>query len=185
MRVHPLDKPVVLPNKYLRNASDEQLAAHYSRSMGDTAHDEAARDQVLHEMQRRDRMQERREATEERRWQRYTARRMQRAEAIDSAWLAAETGTKGVMLNQRGREAGVNERTLFTGPESRARKYASEELLNWWETHSRPTERFFQGEDTRIGYGHVYGVRKRITSEDPAWRDRYERIEHEWQEVAA
>jgi hypothetical protein len=36
--------------------------------------------------------------------------------------------TKGDRLNRRGREACIDERALFTGPESRARKYASEEL---------------------------------------------------------
>lgn len=119
MRAHPLDKPVVLPNKYLRYASDQQLADHYARAQGDTAAQEAARDQVLHEMQRRDQVQERREATEERRRARWTAARIQRAEAVEASWLTAEAGTRGNMLNRRGREAGVNERTLFTGPESR------------------------------------------------------------------
>jgi hypothetical protein len=145
MRVHPLDQPVVLPNKYLRYASDQQLADHYARAQGNTAAQEAARHQVLHEMQRRDQAQERREATEERRRIRYTARRTARGEAIETAWLAAQADTRGNMLDRRGREAGINERTLFTGPESRARKYASEELLNHWENHPRPTETFFSG----------------------------------------
>ena len=130
MRAHPENYPVVKRNRYLRHASDKDLAAFYERHQGDSPRDEAARDQVLAEAQRRDLAQERRERTEERRRQRYTARRMQRAEAVQEAWLAAESGTKGNILNRRGREAGVNERTLFTGPEARARKYASEELLN-------------------------------------------------------
>jgi hypothetical protein len=103
--------------------------------------------------------------SEERRRQRWAARKLARAEAVDAAWLAAEEGTKGNMLNRRGLEAGVNERTLFTGPESRARKYASEELLNWWETHPRPTEAYFEGRDTRMGYGTVR-VRSRMTTEE-------------------
>lgn len=78
------------------------------------------------------------------------------------------------MLNRRGREAGVNERTLFTGPESRARKYASEELLEYWEHHPRPTEAYFAGQDTRIGYLAGLSPRRRMTSEEQAWRDRYE-----------
>jgi hypothetical protein len=80
------------------------------------------------------------------------------------------------MLNRRGREAGVDERTLFTGPEARARKYASEELLTYWETHPRLTEAYFQGQDTRVGYGRAYGVLARVTSEEQEWRDRYDRI---------
>jgi hypothetical protein len=72
------------------------------------------------------------------------------------------------MLNRRGREARIDERTLFTGPEKRARAYASEELLNYWETHPRPTEAYFQGADTRIGYGTVTGVKRRMTPEEQA-----------------
>ena len=79
------------------------------------------------------------------------------------------------MLNRRGKEAGINERTLFTGPESRARKSASEELLSWWETHPRPTTAMFEGRDTRIGYATVRDPRSRMTTEEQAWRDRYER----------
>jgi hypothetical protein len=40
---------------------------------------------------------------------------------------------------------------LFTGPESRARRYASEELLNHWQMHPRPTAAFFAGKDTTSG----------------------------------
>jgi len=58
---------------------------------------------------------------------RKTARQAEVNRAID----AAEAGTNGYMLNRRGREAGISERSLFTGPEARAKKYASEDLLNW------------------------------------------------------
>jgi hypothetical protein len=66
--------------------------------------------------------------------------------------------------------------SAITAPESRARKYAGEELLKWWETHPRPTKAHFRGQDTRVGYGRVYGVRRRVTSEEQEWRDRYDRI---------
>jgi len=52
------------------------------------------RDQVIAEMQRRDVAQERREATEERRRQRWTARRLERAEAVEREWQQAETATR-------------------------------------------------------------------------------------------
>jgi hypothetical protein len=185
MRSHQLDRPVVLPNKYRRHASDQQLADHYARAQGDTAAQEAARDQVLHEMQRRDQAQERREATEERSRQRYTARRMERAEAIERGCQQAETATTGYMLNRRGEEAKVSVRSLFTGPEKRARAYTSDSLLEHWETHPRLTEVYWQGQDTRIGYGRVYGVRSRITSEEQAWRDRYDRVAWEIEQAAA
>lgn len=70
------------------------------------------------------------------------------------------------MLNRRGREAGVDPRSLFTGPESRVRKYASDELLAHWEYNRRPTEAYFSGADARIGYGRGIGVRRRIASEE-------------------
>jgi len=34
---------------------------------------------------------------------------------------------------------GIDERSLFTGPESRVRKYASPELIEWFASHPRPT----------------------------------------------
>jgi len=57
------------------------------------------------------------------------------------------------MLKRRGQDAGIYPRSLFTGPESRARKYASEELLAHSGWNPRPTEAYFSGADTRIGYG--------------------------------
>jgi hypothetical protein len=84
-------------------------------------------------------------------------RETERAAAVEAAWLAAENGTRGYMLNRRGRETGIYERSLFTGSEARAKKYASEELLNWWGKHPRPTEAHFGAQDTRIGYATVRG----------------------------
>ena len=51
----------------------------------------------------------------------------------------AEEETRGNLLNKAGRSAGINARTLFTGPESRARKYASDELLAYWHERGRMT----------------------------------------------
>jgi hypothetical protein len=140
LRAHPEGYPVAKRSKYLRHATDKEVFDFYGK-----AKDDRGREQALAEAQRRDVAQERREAAEERRRQRWTARKRARAAEVERLWLEAENATKGVMLNRRGREAGVNERTLFTGPESRARKYASEELLNWWEYHPRPTEAYFEG----------------------------------------
>jgi hypothetical protein len=63
--------------------------------------------------------------------------------------------------------------------ERRARARASEELLNHPETHPRPAEEYFRGQDTRVGY---LGVRHRLTSQQQAGRDWYERLEHEERE---
>ncbi|HEV2241798.1 MAG TPA: hypothetical protein VGR98_12210 [Streptosporangiaceae bacterium] len=177
-RPHPEHYPVVMPARYLRNATDDDLAEHYARCPEGRP---ACRDQVLAELNRRDVLDERRQARQRNRTQRWADRRALRDTELERSWLDAERATKGNMLNRRGREAGVDERSLFRGPESRARKYASEELLNYWEDHPRPTEAYFRGEDTRLGYA---GLRRRITSQEQAERDYYERLEDEERQSA-
>lgn len=172
-RPHPEHYPVVMPARYLRNASDADLAEHYQRC---PAGNEACRDQVLAELHRRDLRAERAEARRRARTQRWSDRRALRETEQERIYLEAEAATKGNMLNRRGREAGIDERTLFRGPESRVRKYGSEELLNYFEENPRPTEAYFRGEDTRVGY---LGVRRRLTSQEQRERDYYERLEYE------
>lgn len=62
---------------------------------------------------------------------------------------------RGELLNRRGRENHIDPYSLFLGPVSRARAYASEELLEWWTRHQRWTveeyERQWMGE--QIYYG--------------------------------
>ncbi len=150
-RVHPVNMPVILPNRLLRRASDNDLAEHFGQvSRQRTADETAAYWQILAEMERRDEQTERRAAAREAYQARVLGRRFERAEAVDHAWLAAENATKGNMLNKAGKAAGIDERSLFTGPESRARRYASEELLAHWESHPRPTARMHAGGDARV-----------------------------------
>ncbi|WP_433357720.1 Eco57I restriction-modification methylase domain-containing protein (plasmid) [Microtetraspora malaysiensis] len=52
-----------------------------------------------------------------------------------SQFLAADAATKGYLLNRAGKAAGIDARSLFQGSWERAKKYASDELLNWWEDH--------------------------------------------------
>ena len=54
-------------------------------------------------------------------------------------WRGAEAAMNGYMLNRTGRRESIDERSLFAGPESRVRKYASPELIGWFESHLRPT----------------------------------------------
>lgn len=175
--------PVTRRNAYLRHASDEDLAGYYSRHGADTPKDQRVRDQVLAEMQRRDVRQERRERAEERRRERWAANRQYRQSERERIFDDAEAATNGYMLNRRGQEAGVDPRSLFTGPETRARKYASEELLNYWEVNPRPTEAHFAGRDTRLGMAG-YGPRHRMTSEEQEWRDRYDRAAADFEAAA-
>jgi len=161
-RVHPANMPVILPSRLLRRASDEDLAEHYRRvSRGHTEQDREAEFQVLFEMERRDKLNaerraraERRAEIEQRRRDRWAADRASqqsdRAAIAEVSYLLAEEATRGNMLNKRGRALGVDERSLFTGPEARARAYASEELIEHWRTHPRPTAAMFQGKDTRV-----------------------------------
>ncbi|WP_406234943.1 hypothetical protein [Nocardia sp. NBC_01009] len=55
------------------------------------------------------------------------------------AWLDAEGSTNGYMLSKAGERAGVDPRDLWSMPEDRARKYASEELRGWWDENGRVT----------------------------------------------
>jgi hypothetical protein len=54
-------------------------------------------------------------------------------------WLRAETDLRGHLLSPRGRAAGVDPLTLFSGTAARARAYASEDLLRWWADNGRVT----------------------------------------------
>jgi hypothetical protein len=76
---------------------------------------------------------------------------------LEAAYDAAEDATRGYLLNERGRRAGVSARSLFMGPEVRARAYASEELLTWWEQHPRVTFAQFERAWHDGPYGHGWG----------------------------
>jgi minor capsid protein 2 len=54
-------------------------------------------------------------------------------------YIAAEDATRGHMLTPQGQAAGIDPHDLFTGPASRARKWASDELKEWWDEHGRIT----------------------------------------------
>lgn len=60
-------------------------------------------------------------------------------ETLYAQFNAAEEATNGAMLNARGREKKIDPFTLFMGNETRARAYASEELIEHWEKHPRIT----------------------------------------------
>ena len=170
-----------MPAHYLRRASDDQLDRHYHKcddAPGEVKA-ERCRAQVLGELNRRDIRDKRRADREEARQRRYSARRSLRETEAERIYLAADEATKGNMLNRRGREAGIDERSLLRGPESRVRKYGSEELLNYFEDNPRPTEAYFRGDDTRLGRT---GMRGRLTSVEQREREYYERLEHEERE---
>ncbi|MEV0115548.1 phage minor capsid protein [Streptomyces sp. NPDC050844] len=57
-------------------------------------------------------------------------------EHIYLQWLAAEDATRGNLLNRRARAAGVDPRSLFSGPSHVAYARASEDLIRFWAEES-------------------------------------------------
>lgn len=56
-----------------------------------------------------------------------------------AAYDRAVNDTNGALLNERGREKGIDAYDLFIGNETRARAYASPELLEHWDRYPRLT----------------------------------------------
>jgi hypothetical protein len=144
-RVHPKNYPVVLPDRLLRRASDEDLAQGYAKG------NERRRAQIMHEMERRDRAELEQRQRGRDRDARAFSRKLAHAEEVDRVWLEAEAATNGNMVNQRGRAKGITDRELMTASESTVRRYGSEELLNYFSEHNRPTAAHMRGRDTRLG----------------------------------
>jgi hypothetical protein len=144
-RVHPANLPVRLSRDYLRGLSERELERELGQYQNYSDSHERGFLQVIAELGRREDRAEHAETRKERARDR---RRRQNAEHRDEVyrqWLQAEAATRGVMLNKAGQRAGIDERSLFTGPESRVVKYASPELFEWFEEHGRPTRAAFLG----------------------------------------
>jgi hypothetical protein len=58
---------------------------------------------------------------------------------VDDAYNKALEATAGVLVNAAGREQHIDGYILFRGQQSFAMKYASEELLEYWEQNPRLT----------------------------------------------
>jgi hypothetical protein len=56
-----------------------------------------------------------------------------------SRYQAAEDATNGYMVNAAGRAAGASDSAFFTGSDAYVRKYATPELLEWFDLNGRPT----------------------------------------------
>lgn len=176
-QVHPDNLPVTLDRAYLRSLTPRELGSELASYVnyadqrkhgllqieaeidrrGDRAADEVARgyDAKVHAED------ETRETSAK--VARNARERRQRAEQewrdeVYRQWLHAEAATKGVMLNRAGERKGIDERTLFTGPEARVSRYASPELIEWFESHPRPTRASFLG-STQERRVHLSGRR--------------------------
>ncbi|WP_433067404.1 hypothetical protein [Dactylosporangium sp. CS-033363] len=57
----------------------------------------------------------------------------QYGEHVDLQYIVAERAIRGHMLSKAGQAAGVDPKSLFSGPANRFHKYASEELQRWFQ----------------------------------------------------
>lgn len=144
-RVHPDNFPVILPRGILHKANERELLNHLNRhgASGPKA-DQVAR-QVVGELDRRETSEKAARARRDRAKDRRASRDSEFRAYQESQWIAAEAQTRGVMLNRAGQAAHIDERSLFTGPESRVRKYASRELLDYFESNPRVSRAEFLG----------------------------------------
>ena len=148
-RVHPRNLPVKLDRAYLRDLSEREL----ERELGSYGRYADQRErgflQVVAEINRREESGRKTEARKERARAKYRREEQEYRDEVYRQWLTAEAATNGYMLNREGRRRDVDERSLFTGPESRVRKYASPELIEFFESHPRPTREIWFANPTR------------------------------------
>jgi len=64
--------------------------------------------------------------------------------ALEAHYYQAEEATNGNLVRHASRAAGVRALSLFSGPVEKAYKHASEELLEFWQHHPRPTLQDFE-----------------------------------------
>lgn len=74
----------------------------------------------------------------------WAAMRSEYGDYLEAHIAAAYDATNGVLLNARGRAAGVSEERLFLAGGSFAAAYASEELREFWAAHPRLTVEAFE-----------------------------------------
>lgn len=181
-RPHPDRFPLILDRSDLRRANEAQLIKHLER----WGHRDGVVKQVTGELDRRELRSLTREQLAERSHHPATSRQYRRqllAEAnrrdrseraksnrasrdadyrayLENEFVRAEEQTRGNMLNQAGERANIDPRSLLTGPESRVRKYASEELRRYFEDNRRVSrDEFFGGHEAQ-----VRGARRRRES---------------------
>lgn len=176
-RVHPDNLPTTLDRDYLRSLTPRELGEELAQYVNYADSHKRGLEQITAEVDRRgdadsdaldegyrskaddyERARERAAEGKERARDRQRRREDEWRDEVYRQWLQAEAATNGYMLNKAGRRAGINERSLFTGPESRVAKYASPELIEFFESHPRPTRASFLG-STRERREHLAGRR--------------------------
>ena len=168
-RVHPSNYPVILPDRTLRRARDEDLQQHFTKVSADPSPKaRRAEFQILHEMERRDRAGQAREDRTRRQAQASeakqagrAARRMERESETERIRLEAEAATQGYLVNPRGRARGIADAEILTGRVAVFERYATDEAREFFTAHPRPTAAYFRGEDTRFTERASEPVRRR------------------------
>jgi hypothetical protein len=140
-RVHPKNLPVKIDRGYLRSLTDEELETELGQYQRYSDTHERGFLQIVAEFGRRDVAT----AAKERARDRGRRKSEEHRDEVYRQWLQAESATSGVMLNRAGIHAGINERSLFTGPAKRVQKYASPELREFFEQRGRPLRSSFLG----------------------------------------
>ena len=148
-RVHPDKLPVKLDRTYLRSLSNDELDEELGLYVRYYDKREQGARQVMAEVDRREESGRKAGARKERARDRRQRAESEYQDEVYRQWLRAEGATNGFMLNKAGQRAGINERTLFNGPESRVKKYASPELIDFFEANGRPTRTSWFGTATQ------------------------------------
>jgi len=158
-RAHPSNWPIIPAKMAYRTATDDQLAAHYTKLTA-VENDPKARGgelQILAEFERRDRREMRRREREQVRERRREAvannRAVRRTEAEverERIRVQAEAATQGYLVNRKGRSLGINPDEILTGREAVFQRYASDEARDYFRVNPRPTAAYFRGKDTRV-----------------------------------
>lgn len=134
-RPHPEKLPVKFDKAHLRRLSEPELIREMEQYSNFTRERKQAYLQIIAEIDRRDRAEK---SAARRKYRRESANQEYRDEVYRQT-LLAEAATNGYMLNREGKARDIDPVSLFTGPEQRVRKYASPELIEWFENHPRPT----------------------------------------------
>lgn len=158
-RAHPSNWPIIPAKMAYRTATDDQLAAHYTKLTA-VENDPKARGgelQILAEFERRDRREmrrrERKQVRERRREAIASNRAVRRTEAEverERIRVQAEAATQGYLVNRKGRNLGIDPDEILTGREAVFQRYASDEARDYFRVNPRPTAAYFRGKDTRV-----------------------------------
>lgn len=142
-RVHPDRLPVKISRSYLKSLKGPQLEKELGVYMNYSETHEEGFLQILAEVDHRETVGKNATARRERAKRRRQDKQSEWRDEVYRQWLTAEGATNGYFLNKAGKALNVDERTLFTGPESRVKAYASPELIEFFESHPRPTRASF------------------------------------------